>query len=81
MSNTPVGRPHWELQAMSALRANPLLAGRNLRIEQREGCVVLRGMVRSYYQKQMAQETLRQVVGERLIANELEVSGRLPDWR
>ena len=81
MSDTPVGRPHWEARAISALEANPLLAGRNLRIERRPGGIVLRGMVGSYYHKQIALETLRHVIGSEPIANELEVSGRLPDWR
>jgi osmotically-inducible protein OsmY len=34
---------------------------------------VLRGIVRSYYQKQLAQESLRAISGVARITNELEV--------
>ena len=81
MSDTPVGRPHLLARALTALHANPFLAGRNLRIEPREGGIALRGVVRSYYHKQIATHAVRQVAGVGRIENELEVSGRLPDWR
>jgi osmotically-inducible protein OsmY len=38
--------------------------------------VTLKGVVSSYFQKQMAQEALRNVDGIHEIANELEVSWR-----
>lgn len=38
--------------------------------------VVLKGRVKTYYQKQMAQESLRKVEGIRRIVNDLHVSGR-----
>ncbi len=38
--------------------------------------MILRGVVRSYFQKQMAQEALRHVEGIEEICNELEVAGR-----
>ncbi len=60
-------------RVLTALERNPYLARRNLRFETSQGRVVLRGVVDSYYQKQMAQETLRHVVGVAEIANELEV--------
>ena len=56
-----------------ALEQNPHLAGRNLRFEAEQGRVTLRGTVNSYYQKQMAQEALREVEGIAQIYNELEV--------
>jgi len=62
-----------DYQIRSALDQNPHLLGRKLRIETHEGRVTLRGVVRSYYQKQMAQETLRTVVGIGQIENQLEV--------
>ena len=57
----------------AALEQNPHLAGRNLRFEAEQGRVTLLGTVRSYYQKQMAQEALREVDGIAQIYNELEV--------
>ncbi len=60
-------------RVLTALERNPHVAGRNLRFETDQGRVVLRGTVRSYYQKQMAQEAVRHVDGVDEIANELEV--------
>lgn len=57
----------------SALQRSPHLANRNLRFETEEGRVILRGVVPSYYQKQMAQEILRAVEGVEEIENQLEV--------
>ena len=61
-------------QVLSALEQNPYLPRRNLRFETSEGRVTLRGVVGTYFQKQMAQESLRHVDGVLEIANELEVS-------
>jgi osmotically-inducible protein OsmY len=58
----------------TALKRNPYLSGRKLRFETEQGRVTLRGVVRSYFQKQMAQEALRHVDGVREIFNELEVT-------
>jgi osmotically-inducible protein OsmY len=55
------------------LEQNPHLSARTLRCEAAEGHVVLRGTVRSYYQKQMAQEMLKTVDGVDTIENQLEV--------
>jgi osmotically-inducible protein OsmY len=57
----------------SRLEQNPHLSMRTLRCEAAEGHVVLRGTVRSYYQKQMAQEMLKTVDGVDTIENQLEV--------
>jgi len=61
-------------RVLTALERNPYLARRSLRFETLEGRVTLRGVVRSYFQKQMAQEALRHVDGVQEIANELEVA-------
>ena len=58
----------------SAIQQNPHLNRRRLRFETHEGRVVLRGVVSSYYQKQMAQEALRKVDGVGQIENHLEVN-------
>lgn len=57
-----------------AIEKNPHLKRRKVHFEAREGCVVLRGSVSSYYQKQMAQESLRRVQGVERIENQLEVN-------
>ena len=60
-------------QVVTALEGNPYLTRRNLRFETSEGRITLRGVVRSYFQKQMAQEALRELDGVEEIYNELEV--------
>lgn len=57
----------------SVLERSPHLLHRNLRCEAAEGRVILRGVVRSFYQKQMAQEVLKTVDGVNEIENQLEV--------
>ncbi len=64
-------------RVLVALDRNPHLHGRRLRFEAEKGRVTLRGVVRSYFQKQMAQEALRHVEGVDEIRNELEVAQRL----
>jgi hypothetical protein len=56
-----------------ALSRSTQLAGRSLRFEVHEDGVVLRGVVRSYYHKQLAQESLRSISGLSRVTNELEV--------
>jgi osmotically-inducible protein OsmY len=58
----------------TALERNPYLANRKLRFETQQGRVTLRGVVNTYFQKQMAQESLRHIEGVAEIANELEVA-------
>jgi BON domain len=60
-------------RVLTALERNPYLVRRNLRFETSAGRVTLRGVVNTYFQKQMAQESLRHVDGVDEIANELEV--------
>lgn len=59
----------------AAIAVHPHLKRRNLRFETQQGHVVLRGIVNSYYQKQLAQETVRRLAGVDSIENHLEV-----DW-
>ena len=61
-------------QVENILSANPYLTHQKLQSETERGRVVLRGVVRSFYQKQMAQETLRHVDGVEEIENLLEVA-------
>ena len=57
----------------SILQQNPHVPHRNLRFETNSGHVVLKGVVRSYYQKLMAQEALLRVEGVEQVENQLEV--------
>ena len=57
----------------SALARNSHVRGRNLDIEVDEDHVVLRGVVGTYYQKQIAQESIRSIDGVNSIRNEIEV--------
>ena len=59
-----------------ALKRNPYISGSKLSFEAVQGRVVLRGSVPSFFQKQMAQESLRSVEGIDEILNELEVLGK-----
>jgi osmotically-inducible protein OsmY len=60
---------------LSTVIANhPHLPFRHIKIERGDGRVVLKGVVRSYYHKQMAQETLRRLQGIQTIENQLEVT-------
>jgi osmotically-inducible protein OsmY len=61
-------------QIQAALVQHPFLSGRKLRIETSEGRVTLHGTVRSYYHKQMAQESLRNLAGVAEIENRLQVN-------
>ena len=56
-----------------ALEQNPHLGRRRLELETTEGRVILRGKVHSFFQKQMAQESIRRIEGVTEIENQLEV--------
>jgi len=50
-------------EVQSALQASPLFDLRELKVEDDgAGCVAIRGMVGSFYHKQLAQEAVRAVV-------------------
>lgn len=66
-----------EDRVTTALERNPYVGRRNLRFETSQGRVVLRGVVDSYFQKQMAQEAIRHIDGVSEISNELEVCWRV----
>ena len=59
----------------SAIKGNPHLSGHQVFCHEEGGTVILQGRVRSYYQKQMAQEALRNLEGVERIVNDLQV-----DW-
>jgi hypothetical protein len=58
-----------------ALTASPLPQLRRLVVTATDDEVVITGRVSSYYLKQLAQETIRSVLGERRLLNQVEVVG------
>jgi osmotically-inducible protein OsmY len=60
--------------AQEQLQASGYSDLRSITCEFREGVVVLRGRVTSFYLKQLAQETVRPLVGARAILNAVEVA-------
>ena len=56
-----------------ALKRQPHLPQRHVHFEVIDQDVILTGSVRTYYQKQMAQESLRSITGIRRIVNDLDV--------
>ena len=72
-----IDTPPLAARVSTALKDSPHVPRRQLRFEtHEEGRVVLRGQVGTYFQKQMAQEVLRNVDGVDCIDNELEVCWR-----
>jgi osmotically-inducible protein OsmY len=65
--------PNLAARVDQALQTNPYVSGRLLRFETEGRRVVLKGNVKSYFQKQMAQEVIRKVPGVEEIDNCLEV--------
>jgi osmotically-inducible protein OsmY len=57
----------------SAITTSPYLGRRQLRFETDGGRVILKGVVKTYFQKQMAQEVVRRVEGVERVDNNLEV--------
>lgn len=56
-----------------ALRSHPHLNRQHVFLERERDHVVVRGTVRSYFQKQMIQETIRKIDGSAEIKNLIEV--------
>ena len=76
MAPSPLDQSPLTERVDAVLRGNPHIPHRNLRFEANQGQVVLRGVVRSYYQKLMAQEALLGVEGVETVENQLEVQWR-----
>jgi osmotically-inducible protein OsmY len=73
MSTATLHKPLFD-RIRDALTTNPHLPKQQLRIEAEDGLVVLKGNVKSFYQKQMAQEAIRRIDGVQRIDNLLEVN-------
>ena len=63
-------------QAAHALKRSLHPALRHLNVEETDDCLIISGRVASYYLKQLAQETLMPVRGERQLVNRVNVVGR-----
>jgi hypothetical protein len=59
--------------AERALRNSPYLVLRNVSCECRDGVLILRGCLPTYYLKQVAQAVVGPVDGVRQVVNEIEV--------
>jgi len=62
-------------QAETRLRNSPYLALRMVSCETRNGMLVLRGSLPTYYLKQLAQATVAGTPGTPPVLNEIEVTG------
>ena len=72
----PIGSPGAERVVAAArglLQQSPYQVLRRVRCEFHEGILTLRGEVPSFYMKQIAQTTVRRVLGVEVLVNRLEV--------
>ena len=60
-------------QVQNVLFLHPHLRQRSVRMTTENGNVTIQGSVNSYFEKQMAQEALRNIQGIKTIENQLEV--------
>ncbi|HMC89116.1 MAG TPA: BON domain-containing protein [Gemmataceae bacterium] len=60
-------------RADQALRQSPIPALRRLRVEETDEAIILSGSVSTYYLKQLAQETIMPLRGERQLHNRVNV--------
>lgn len=60
-------------QASNALAKHPHLGRRRVECRAESNCVVLEGEVNSFYEKQLAQEALRDIQGIEQVDNQLAV--------
>jgi osmotically-inducible protein OsmY len=71
-------RPGVKEVAEQCLRRNPYLALKNVSCEYRDGVVVLRGCLPSYYLKQVAQEAVARIEGVASVDNQIHVVSPSP---
>ncbi len=69
--------PNLEEKVLCILKKDPRLAYREVYCQADSGRLILRGCVRSFFEKQIAQEILRRIEGVGEIHNELEVRSEL----
>src|SRR5688500_18188237 len=66
--------PEWETYLLEWANAHPLFRRRRIALFGGKGRVVLTGRVSSFYEKQLAQESLRHCEGVQQIDNRIEVA-------
>jgi hypothetical protein len=66
-------RPATADLAERCLRSNPYLALKNVSCDSRDGVLILRGCLPSYYLKQIAQEAVASPEGVQRIDNQIQV--------
>lgn len=64
----------------TAIKGNPHLSRHQVFCQEQSGIVVLHGRVDSFFQKQMAQETLKRLAGVEKVINELQVDWLAPTY-
>ncbi len=69
-----LSNPPLSIQINAAVIHSPHLNFSRLHIQNDAGRVIIRGSVQSFFEKQMAQETLRKIDGVESIENQLEVT-------
>lgn len=60
-------------RAQAALSNSPFYELRELRVEQRDGALLISGCVSSFYHKQLAQEVVRSVCSDTELINSIQV--------
>jgi osmotically-inducible protein OsmY len=60
-------------RAQTALANSPIHELRQLQVEQQNGALLIRGVVSSFYHKQLAQEVVREVCREIELINSVQV--------
>ncbi len=72
-SETPIPQPAPADVAERCLRRNPYPSLKNISCQVRDGVVVLRGCLPTYYLKQIAQEVVARLEGVEAIDNQIQV--------
>lgn len=67
-----------KLAPLEVLRESPIMALRTLSLEESDTAVIINGDLPTYYLKQLAQETLRPVLGGRQLVNHVQVIRNIP---
>jgi osmotically-inducible protein OsmY len=73
MSTATLSRPLFD-RIRDALTTSPYVPSQDVQVEAEEGRVVLTGHVKTFFQKQMAQEAVRRIDGVQQIENLLQVN-------
>jgi osmotically-inducible protein OsmY len=69
----PSTEPSLQQQVGRAIRHSPYFSAKRVRFETVDDQVILEGVVSTYFQKQMAQETVLRIDGIRQIENRIQV--------